>query len=163
MSSTLTTADPTPATRALAGKYLVFAVGSEEYGAPVIRVREIIKMLDITKVPQAPAHIRGVINLRGKVIPVTDVRARFALPERPYDEHTCIVVVESAAGGTATLMGLVVDSVSEVLNIAHADIEETPHFGAEIRSEFLHGLAKVKGKVKLLLVLDRVCNSTPRR
>lgn len=136
-----------------AGKYLVFALGREEYGVPVLKVREIIKVMDITPVPQVPAHVRGVINLRGKVIPVVDLRLKFGLPWRDYAERTCIIVIDVRTVG---LLGVVVDAVSEVVNVAAADIEEPPALGATVSTDYLLGLAKVKGTVKILLDLDRV-------
>lgn len=135
------------------GKFLTFALGREEYGLPVLKVREIIKVMDITQVPQVPPHVRGVINLRGKVIPVVDLRLKFGLPPRDYTERTCIIVVDVASVG---LTGIVVDSVSEVLNVAPADIDSTPDFGERVATDYMLGLAKVRGTVKILLDLDRV-------
>ncbi len=148
-----------PQVSALAGKYLAFALGHEEYGLPVLKVREIIKVMDITQVPQVPPHVRGVINLRGKVIPVIDLRLKFGFPAQDYTERTCIIVVEVALSGANVMMGIVVDSVSEVLNIAGADIDETPDFGARVTTDYILALAKVKGTVKILLDLDRVLGS----
>ena len=144
------------ATATLAGKYLTFALGAEEYGLPVLKVREIIKMLDITQVPQVPAHVKGVINLRGKVIPVVDLRLKFGFAEQGYTERTCVIVVEVAMPNGRVMMGIVVDAVSEVLNIGAEDIEETPEFGDRVETDYMNGIAKVKGKVKILLDLDRV-------
>ena len=141
---------------ASAGKYLTFALALEEYGLPVLKVREIIKMLDITQVPQVPAHVKGVINLRGKVIPVVDLRLKFGFAEQGYSERTCVIVVEVALPTGRVMMGIVVDAVSEVLNIAAEDIEETPEFGGRVDTNYMNGIAKVKGKVKILLDLDRV-------
>ena len=161
----------------LGGKYLTFALGGEEYGVPVLKVREIIKVMDITQVPQVPDHVRGVINLRGKVIPVIDLRLKFGLAVGEYTERTCIVVAEVnlaplpttpelaawAFDGSGTsrkvMMGIIVDSVSEVLNIAAAEVDETPDFGGHITTDYVLGLAKVKGTVKILLDLDRVLGS----
>ncbi|MFI5178382.1 MAG: chemotaxis protein CheW [Vicinamibacterales bacterium] len=137
----------------IAGKFLTFALGPEEYGLPVLKVREIIKVMDITHVPQVPPHVRGVINLRGRVIPVIDLRLKFGLPEREYTERTCIIVVDVRSAG---LRGVVVDSVSEVVNITAADTEDASALGACVSTEYLLGLAKVKGTVKILLDLDRV-------
>ncbi len=141
---------------ALAGKYLAFALGSEEYGLPVLKVREIIKVMDITQVPQVPAHVRGVINLRGKVIPVIDLRLKFGFPAQDYTERTCIIVVDVSLSQANVMMGIVVDSVSEVLNIAAADIDLTPDFGGHVTTDYVLALAKVRGTVKILLDLDRV-------
>lgn len=140
----------------LAGKYLTFALGAEEYGLPVLKVREIIKMMDITTVPQVPGHVRGVINLRGKIIPVVDLRVKFGFPSRDYTERTCIIVVEILTGATRTSMGIIVDHVSEVLNIVSEEIEQMPEFGDGVQTDSMKGVAKVKGCVKVLVDLDRV-------
>jgi purine-binding chemotaxis protein CheW len=145
-----------PDRSSLAGKYLTFALAGEEYGLPVLKVREIIKMLDITAVPQAPLHVKGVINLRGKVIPIVDLRLKFGFPPRDYDERTCIVVVEVALQNSKVMMGVVVDAVSEVLTISADEIEATPDFGEHVDTHFMKGVAKVKGRVKFLLELDRI-------
>ena len=146
----------TAATSELAGKYLTFALGDEEYGVPVLKVREIIKMMDITAVPQVPRHVKGLINLRGKVIPVVDLRLKFSFAEHGYTERTCIIVVEVALATSNVMMGIVVDAVSEVLTITAAEIEQTPEFGERVTTDYMKGVAKVKGKVKILLDLDRV-------
>ncbi|HOW64689.1 MAG TPA: chemotaxis protein CheW [Candidatus Paceibacterota bacterium] len=144
-------------TTAKAGKYLTFILGDEYYGIPVLKVREIIRLVPITLVPQMPEFIKGVVNLRGKIIPVVDLRLRFQLPNVQDTERTCIVVVQVAmAGRNHTAMGLIVDAVEEVINIAPGDIEETPDFGTKLDTEYLLGMAKVKGKVKALLDIDRV-------
>jgi purine-binding chemotaxis protein CheW len=144
------------ATAALAGKYLTFALAHEEYGVPVLKVREIMKVLAITAVPQAPPHVKGVINLRGKVIPVVDLRLKFGFPPQDYDERTCIIVVDVALQASKVMMGVVVDAVSEVLTIAGDQIEATPEFGEHVDTEFMQGVAKIKGQVKFLLDLDRI-------
>lgn len=141
---------------ALAGKYLTFALAHEEYGLPVLKVREIIKVLDITPVPQAPHHVKGVINLRGKVIPVVDLRLKFGFASKAYDERTCIIVVEVASQASKVMMGVVVDAVSEVLTITADDIECTPEFGEQVNTDYMKGVAKIKGRVKFLLDLDRI-------
>jgi purine-binding chemotaxis protein CheW len=138
------------------GKYLTFSLGNEEYGLPVMKVREIIKVMDITQVPQVAAHVLGVINLRGRVIPVIDLRRKFGFPAQAYTERTCIIVVEVRTAASQVLMGVVVDAVSEVLNVAAAEIDDTPEFGGQQATDYLLGLAKVKGTVKILLDLDRV-------
>jgi purine-binding chemotaxis protein CheW len=142
--------------RDLAGKYLTFALGAEEYGLPVLRVREIIKMMDITLVPQVPPYVKGVVNLRGKVIPVIDLRLKFGFPPQEYTERTSIIVVEVNLAGGRALMGIVVDSVSDVMGITAEEIEEPPEFGDRISTDYMKGIAKVKGKVEILLDLDRV-------
>jgi purine-binding chemotaxis protein CheW len=151
----------------LGGKYLTFTLGNEEYGVPVLKVREIIKVMDITQVPQVPEHVLGVINLRGKVIPVIDLRRKFGFPPLEYTERTCIIVADVDLAPARVMMGIVVDSVSEVLNVTDAEIDETPDFGGQSVTDYLLGLAKVKGTVKILLDLDRVLGSdgvfTPAR
>ncbi len=141
------------------GKYLVFHLGREEFGIRVLKVREIMGIQDITAVPQTPAHVKGVINLRGKVIPVVDLRLKFGLPEQEYAQRTCIIVVQVRGEAGPILMGIVVDGVAEVLNLAAADIEDTPDFGDGTATPYLLGMAKVKGKVKILLEIDRVLTS----
>jgi purine-binding chemotaxis protein CheW len=141
------------------GKFLTFALGNEEYGVPVLKVREIIKVMDITQVPQVPPHVLGVINLRGKVIPVIDLRRKFGFAATEYTERTCIIVVDVDLSTVRVMMGIVVDSVSEVLNVSDAEMEETPDFGGRTTTDYILGLAKVKGAVKILLDLDRVLGS----
>ncbi len=138
------------------GKYLVFELGREEFGIRVLKVREIMGIQEITAVPQTPGHVKGVINLRGKVIPVVDLRLKFGLPEQEYTQRTCIIVVQTQGEAGPILMGIVVDGVAEVLNLAAADIEDTPDFGDSTATPYLLGMAKVKGKVKILLEIDRV-------
>ena len=140
------------------GKYLVFELNGEECCIQVLKVREIMGIQDITAVPQTPAYVRGVINLRGKVIPVVDLRLKFGLPETEYTQRTCIIVVQ-VQKETSLLMGIVVDSVAEVLNIMAADIEDTPNFGQGVATPYLLGMAKIKGRVKLLLDIDEVLTS----
>src|SRR5213078_5328294 len=120
-----------------AGKYLTFALSDEEYGLPVLKVREIIKVMDITQVPQVPGHVRGVINLRGKVIPVIDLRLKFGFEPQAYTERTCIIVVDVDRPSGKVMMGIVVDSVSEVLNLAAAEIDDTPGFGDHVTTDFM--------------------------
>jgi purine-binding chemotaxis protein CheW len=140
-----------------AGKYLTFQIGDENYGIPVLRTREIIRLPKITPVPQMPAHVRGVINLRGRVIPVVDLRTRFGLPAATGNERTCIVVVHlNLAERGQIAMGLVVDAVEEVANLTAADIEPTPDFASGQDTGHIVGMAKVKGAVKTLLDLDRL-------
>ena len=159
MAMTTLTADSAPI-QSLAGKFLTFTLGNELYGVPVLKVREIIRMVDITVVPQMPAYIKGVINLRGRIIPVVDLRTKFGLAGAETTERTCTVVVQVRLASGATIqMGLIVDGVEEVLNIAKGDIEETPDFGTALDTEYLLGMAKVKGKVASLLDIDRVLGS----
>jgi purine-binding chemotaxis protein CheW len=145
-----------PATAALAGKYLTVVLDNEAYGIAVLKVREIIRLQKITSVPQMPAYVKGVINLRGRVIPVIDLRIKFGL-KAEVAERTCIVVVQIGVGAARNVqMGLVVDSVEEVVNLTGAEIEPTPEFGARIDTSYLLGLAKIKGVVKTLLDIERV-------
>jgi purine-binding chemotaxis protein CheW len=143
----------------LAGKYLTFRLGREEFAIQVLKVREIMGIEEITAVPQTPSYVKGVINLRGKVIPVVDLRLKFGLPELEYTQRTCIIVIQVTTGSTGTLMGIVVDGVSEVLNIAGGDIENTPEFGNGVATPYLMGMAKIKGKVKILLDINQVLTS----
>jgi purine-binding chemotaxis protein CheW len=146
-----------PGTRQQSGKYLTFTLHQESYGIDVLKVREIIRVTTITAVPQMPAYVRGVINLRGKIIPVMDLRLRFGFAEAASMEQTCIIVVQvKLPDGKTSQMGLVVDGVEEVANIAAADIEETPDFGGQICTDYIVGMAKVKGAVKALLDIDSV-------
>lgn len=140
----------------LAGKYLTFALGREEYGIGILKIREIIGMMPITVVPQTPSFIKGVINLRGKVIPVTDLRMKFGLETTDYNERTCIIVVEIDCGSRKLVMGLVVDGVSEVANIKGGEIEGTPDFGSGSHNSYVKGMAKIAGGVKILLDIDRI-------
>jgi purine-binding chemotaxis protein CheW len=144
---------------ARAGKFLTFQLANEEFGIRVLKVREIMGVQDITAVPQTPMHIKGVINLRGKVIPVIDLRLKFGLPAAEYTQRTCIIVTQVQGESAQILMGIVVDGVSEVLNLSPSDIEDTPDFGEQVASQYLLGMAKVKGKVKILLDIDRVLSS----
>ena len=140
-----------------AGKYLTFALAGESYGLDVLRVREIIRLTQITTVPQMPVHVRGVINLRGKIIPVMDLRLRFGFDQAKDTDQTCIIVVQvNLADGRNSQMGLVVDAVEEVANLTAGDIEQTPDFGGRISTDYIVGMAKVKGAVKTLLDVDKV-------
>ncbi len=138
------------------GKYLTFALANEEYGISILKVKEIIGMMSITTVPQTPGFVKGVINLRGKVIPVVDLRLKFGIEAAEYTERTCIIVVEIEGASRAILMGIVVDAVSEVLNIKGENIEDTPTFGTKLDIEYISGMAKCEGGVKILLDIDRV-------
>ncbi len=141
------------------GKYLTFTLGDEAYGIGILRVKEIIGMMPITSVPQTPAFIKGVINLRGKVIPVMDLRLKFSMEAIDYDERTCIIVVEIESNDAIVLIGIVVDSVSEVLNIKEEDIEDAPTFGMQLNTEYILGMAKMDGDVKILLNIDNVLST----
>jgi len=140
----------------LAGKYLTVVLENEAYGIGVLKVREIIRMQKITPVPQMPAFVKGVINLRGRVIPIVDLRVKFGL-KAEFAERTCIVVVQVKLPTEQTVqMGLIVDSVEEVVTLQAGEIEPTPEFGAKIDTAYLLGMAKIKGALKTLLDIDRV-------
>ena len=138
------------------GKYLTFSLAGEEYGIGILKVREIIGMMVITSIPQTPGYVKGVINLRGKVIPVIDLRLKFGMASTDYTERTCIVVAEIKGGDRIIQIGIVVDSVSEVLNIKPGEIEDTPTLGARMDMSYILGMAKMAGGVKILLDIDRV-------
>jgi purine-binding chemotaxis protein CheW len=138
------------------GKYLTFALGSEEYGLEILKVREIIGYMEITAVPQTPAYVKGVINLRGQVIPVIDLRAKFAMETAKVTEETCIIVVEINQEGRKFSTGIVVDHVQEVLDIDGENIEEAPQFGSTVNTDFILGMGKVGESVKILLDIDKV-------
>ncbi|HUA57666.1 MAG TPA: chemotaxis protein CheW [Verrucomicrobiae bacterium] len=142
-----------------AGKYLTFQLAQEEFGIRVLKVREIMGLQEITAVPQTPGHVKGVINLRGKVVPVIDLRLKFGLDAAEYTQRTCIIVTQVQGESSSVMMGIVVDGVSEVLNLSGAEIEDTPDFGESAGSQYLLGMAKVKGKVKILLDIDRVLST----
>lgn len=158
MATTLMTQTETNAakTDGRAGKYLVFHLGNEEFAIQVQKVREIMGVQDITQVPQTPAHVKGVINLRGKVIPVVNLRLKFAMPPVEYTHRTCIVVVQIAGLRGPMMMGVVVDGVVEVLQVASGDVEDTPAFGQDVAVPYIMGMAKIKDKVKILLDIDQV-------
>ena len=138
------------------GKYLTFSLAEEEYGIGILKIKEIIGMMAITTVPQTPKFVKGVINLRGKVIPVIDLRLRFGMESMDYTERTCIIVVEMDGTANTVQIGIVVDAVSEVLNINGKDIEDTPTFGTKLDTTYILGMAKMEGGVKILLDIDRV-------
>jgi purine-binding chemotaxis protein CheW len=138
------------------GKYLTFTLAEEDYGIGILKIREIIGILPITSVPQTPEFVKGVINLRGKVIPVVDLRLRFGMERIEYNERTCIIVVEITGQAGTVQLGIVVDAVSEVLNIKAEDIVETPTFGTKLNTEYILGMAKMEGGVKILLDIDQV-------
>ena len=137
------------------GKYLTFVLGSEEYGIEIIKVREIIGIMDITTVPQTPEYMKGVINLRGKVIPIIDLRLKFSMQEEEHTKETCVVVVEV----NHLQIGIIVDSVSEVQNINGSEIEDSPELGQGIDTNFIMGMGKVKEKIIILLDIEKVLSS----
>lgn len=138
------------------GKYLTFDLDKEIYGLNILKVKEIIGIMEITPVPQSPPYVKGVLNLRGKIIPVVDLRLKFAFEERAYDERTCVIVVELANAAGKLLIGIIVDSVSEVNNIAEGEIESTPDLGGQQNTDYIEGMAKMKGKVVILLNIAQV-------
>lgn len=140
----------------LPGKYLTFVLAGEEYAFPVGHVREITRITDITVVPRMPAHVSGVINLRGKVVPVMDLRIRFNLVAEPANDETCIIVTETSIGDRRVVFGAIVDRVSEVLNVTAEEIEDRPDFGERLDTQYMLGIAKVKGRIKILLDLDQM-------
>ena len=134
------------------GRYLTFTLGAESYGFPVLSVREIIRLCPITPVPRMPAYIRGVINLRGKVIPILDFRATFQIATGDYGDRACIIVVQVGdSPSTQTLMGAIVDAVEEVVSLNAADLEAPPDFGGAPDTRYIMGMATIKGGVKTLL------------
>ncbi|NLH16431.1 MAG: purine-binding chemotaxis protein CheW [Phycisphaerae bacterium] len=139
-----------------AGKYLTFALDNEEYGLEILKVREIIGYMQITAVPQTPPHVKGVINLRGQVIPVIDLRLKFGMNAAEVTEETCIIVVEITQGDRRFQTGIVVDRVKEVLDIEGQQIEDAPQFGSNVDTNFILGMGKVNGAVKILLDIDKV-------
>ena len=140
-------------------KYLTFMLADEEYGIGILKIKEIIGMMPITTMPQTPEFVKGVINLRGKVIPVIDLRLKFGMEPMDYTDRTCIVVVETQGEAGTVLIGSVVDTVSEVLNIKGEDVEDTPTFGIKLDTEYILGMAKMEVGVKILLDIDKVLNA----
>jgi purine-binding chemotaxis protein CheW len=137
------------------GKFLTFILGKEVYGIEILKVREIIKLMDITTVPRTPEYLKGVINLRGKVIPIVNLRSKFSMPEIEDTQETCIIVVEV----NQTSIGIIVDSVSEVSNINGEEIEEAPHLGHNIDTNFILGLGKTKERIVILLDIELVLSA----
>ncbi len=142
------------------GKYLTFALGNEEFGLEILKVREIIGYMDVTAVPQTPGHVKGVINLRGQVIPVVDLRMNFGMEEAEVTEQTCIIVVEVTIEDRQFQTGIIVDHVSEVLDIAKENIEDAPQFGSAVDTDFILGMGKIGDSVKILLDIDKVLSGT---
>jgi purine-binding chemotaxis protein CheW len=144
------------ATRDKEGKYLTFALAQEEYGLEILKVREIVGYMAVTAVPQTPPHVKGVINLRGQVIPVIDLRAKFGMETAAVTDETCIIVVEITQTGRRFSTGIIVDRVQEVLDIPAKDIEDAPQFGSSVDTHFILGIGKVGQSVKILLDIDEV-------
>jgi len=139
-------------------KFLSFCLGQEEYGVEILRVREIIGLIDITPLPQTPEFVKGVINLRGKIIPVIELRARFAMDPKDYTDETCVIVVEVSDPSSDEMfqIGAIVDNVSEVLDVTKDQIEPAPRFGGALTTDYILGMGKVKNKVLILLDIDKV-------
>ncbi len=142
-------------TKSHEGKYLAFVLGTEEYGIEILKAREIIGVMNITNVPQTPDYMKGVINLRGKVIPVIDLRLKLAMTELKHTQETCTIVVEV----NSSLIGIIVDSVSEVVYIAGEEVEDAPQFGQGIDTDFIIGLGNVNEKIIRLLDLEQVMST----
>jgi len=140
----------------LAGKYLTFKLAEEEYGLEILKVQEIIRMQTVTRVPRTPEYVRGVINLRGKVIPVIDLRCKFGMSTQDDTDKTCIIVVQVHSAEHRVVMGVIIDEVREVLDIDAGSIEDTPSFGASVNTDFITGIGKVGETVKMLLDIDKV-------
>jgi purine-binding chemotaxis protein CheW len=138
------------------GKFLTFFLSGEEYGIEILKVHEIIRMMPITSVPRTESYTKGVINLRGKVIPVVDLRLKLSMASTDQTDETCIIVVQA----NRTDIGIIVDRVSEVLDILSEDIENTPSFGASVNSDYILGIGKSEGRIKILLDIDKVLTST---
>ncbi len=138
------------------GKYLSFSMAEEEYGIGILKVKEIIGMMNITVIPKTPEYVKGVINLRGKVIPVIDLRLKFDMPSVEFTERTCIIVVEVDSAGGTLMIGIVVDSVSEVLNVRAENVEPPPEFGDSVDTGYILGMAKMDSGVKILLDISKV-------
>lgn len=139
-----------------AGKHLTFMLDGEEYGIGILKVREIIGIMPITTIPQTPGYVKGVINLRGKVIPIVDLRLKFSMTATAYTDRTCIIVVEIRNQTHSISMGIVVDAVSEVVNLKGGEIEATPSFGKRLNTDYILGMAKAGTGVKILLDIDKV-------
>jgi purine-binding chemotaxis protein CheW len=137
------------------GKFLTFFLAGEEYGIEILKVHEIIGVLPITRIPRTPQFVLGVINLRGKVIPIVDLRLKFGMEPKKTDEETCIIVVRVCG----VQMGIVVDKVSEVRDIASADVEDAPSFGSDVDTEYILGIGKLEGRIKILLDIDKVLST----
>jgi purine-binding chemotaxis protein CheW len=141
-------------------QYLTFFLADEEYAIDIRRVKEIIEYTTVTKVPKVPEWIRGVINLRGNVVPVVDLTVRFGLGERPVTKTTCIVIVEVEQDSERTVMGVIADAVNQVIDLAPEDIEEPPAFGTRVRLEYLFGMGKLGKKFALILNINNVLSNT---
>ena len=144
----------------LGGKYLTFRLGKEQYGLEILKVREIMGWVNVTPVPKSPPSVRGVINLRGKIIPVIDLRRKFGMEQVPNTDRTCIIVVDVDFKGQSADVGILVDCVSEVLSIASEDIGPPPTFGCVMDTNFILGMAKSTGAVTILLAIENVLSES---
>jgi len=144
---------------ALAGKYLTFRLANEEYGLEIMKVQEIIGMMPVTQVPRVPDYVRGVINLRGRIIPTIDLRTKFGLERIPDTDKTCIIVVEILSAKGKVSVGIIVDEVAEVLDVSASEVDRAPEFGTALSMDFILGVGIVKGGVKILLDIDKVLTS----
>ncbi len=141
------------------GKYVTFLLDQENYGIPIKKVKEIIGMMEITHIPKTQSYVKGVVNLRGKIIPLIDLRLKFAMVEKPYNERTCIIVIEAhLTETTQRLIGMVVDAVSDVVKIQKGDIEAPPEYNAQSEGDVLSGIGKLKEKVIMILDMEKVLN-----
>ena len=143
-----------------AGKYLIFKLAAEEFGISVLQAREILGMQEITAVPNTPGHIKGVVNLRGKIIPVVDLRTKFKMQPTEYSSNTCIIVAQVNRGTESMQIGMVVDSVCEVANLHANEIEDAPDFGEHVETPWLMGIARKKNGVRILLHVDQVLSAS---
>lgn len=141
------------------GKHLVFLLGGNSYGIPILEVSEINEVMEITPIPKAPAYIKGIINLRGKVIPVMDLRLKLGMPQKDYDAETCIIIVNLSIEDNSKQVGVVVDTVSEVFDIPLSEIDNPPDYGSQEENELLSGIGKIKGKIVMLLDVKKVVHS----
>lgn len=150
----------TRSSRSASSKFLTFSLGNETFGIEILKVRGIIRVPEITPVPQMPSYIKGVINLRGKVIPVIDLRVKFGFAKAEFHDRTCLIVVcVQIPSAETVMMCLVVDVVEEVINITPQNIEATPNFGAVVDTDYMLGMAKVKNSVVTILNIDRIVAS----
>jgi purine-binding chemotaxis protein CheW len=143
-------------TKTKADKYLTFALGKEEFGLEILKVREIIGYMPITAVPRMPNYVKGIINLRGQVIPVVNLRCRFEMENMDITDQTCIIVVDIHHEGRSFNAGLIVDRVQEVLDIGQDNIDDAPQFGNDVNTDFILGIGKADSSIKILLDIDRV-------
>ncbi len=144
--------------KVLSGKFLTFILGNENYAFPILKVQEIIGQMSITRVPKTPSFMRGIINLRGKVVPVIDLRARFNLDKTLGNEKNCIIVVQINLPQNSLVTGILVDEVSEVVDINSSQIEATPNFGSKINTDFISGIGKLEKKMVVVLDVEEILN-----